>query len=66
MWHVWQTAEVHIEFSWGNLRERAHLEKLGVDGRIILKRIFKKWSGGMDWIGLAQDRDMWQAFVNTK
>jgi hypothetical protein len=20
----------------------------------------------MDWIGLAQDRDMWQAFVNTK
>jgi hypothetical protein len=21
--------------------------------------------GGMDWIGLAQDRDRWQALVNT-
>jgi hypothetical protein len=35
-----------------------------VDGRIILKCIFKKW-GGMDWIDLAQDRDMWRAFVNA-
>jgi hypothetical protein len=29
----------------------------GVDGRIILKWIFKKWDGSMDWIELAQDRD---------
>jgi hypothetical protein len=27
---------------WGDLRERGHLENLGVDGRIILKLIFKK------------------------
>ena len=27
------------------------------DGRIILKLIFKKWDGGMDWIDMAQDRD---------
>jgi hypothetical protein len=33
------------------------LEDTGVD-RIILKRIFGKWDGGMDWIDLAQDRDM--------
>jgi hypothetical protein len=33
------------------------LEDLGVDGRIILKSIFKRWHGGMDWITLAQDRD---------
>jgi hypothetical protein len=34
--------EVHMGFWWGNLREKDHLEGLGVDGRIILKGIFKK------------------------
>jgi hypothetical protein len=30
----------------------------GVDGRIILGWIFRKWDvEGMEWIGLAQDRD---------
>jgi hypothetical protein len=29
-------------FWWGNLKERDHLEDLRVDGRIILKQIFKK------------------------
>jgi hypothetical protein len=36
-----------------------------VDGRIILKWIFKKWDGGMDWIGVAQGRDRWRALVNA-
>jgi hypothetical protein len=41
-------------FWWGNLRERDHWEDAGVDGRIILRWIFKKWYvGGMDWIELA-------------
>jgi hypothetical protein len=37
----------------------------GVDGRIILRWILKKWYGGMDWIELAQDRDRWRAVVNA-
>jgi len=42
------------------------LEDRNVDGRIILRLIFRKWGvGGMDWMELAQDRDMWRAFVNA-
>jgi hypothetical protein len=37
----------------------------GVDGRIILKWIFKAWGGGIDWIELAQDRERWRAVVNA-
>ena len=32
--------EVYTRFWWGNLRERDHLGVPGVDGRIILRRIF--------------------------
>jgi hypothetical protein len=57
--------EVRTGFWWGHLREGYHLRDPGVDGRTILKWIFKKWDGGMDWIELAQDRDRWLAFVNA-
>ena len=50
---------------WGNLRERAHLEDPGVNGRIILRCIFRNWGGGMDWIDLVRDRDRWKTFVNA-
>jgi hypothetical protein len=32
------------------------LEVPGIDRRIIIKWIFRKLDGGMDWIGVAQDR----------
>jgi hypothetical protein len=41
----------------GRPEEGDHLGDPGVDGKIILKWILKKWDGGMDWIELAQDRD---------
>jgi hypothetical protein len=41
------------------------LEDQGVDGRIILKWIFERLDGGIDWIDLALDRDRWGAVVNA-
>jgi len=29
----------------GNVRERDHLEGLGIDGRVILRWIFSNWDG---------------------
>lgn len=37
---------MHIEFSRGDLRERGHLEDLGIEGRIVLKCIVKSRMGG--------------------
>jgi len=46
--------EVYTGFWWGNLRERDHLGDPGVDGRIILRWIFKKWDvwvwTGSSWL----------------
>jgi len=43
----------------GGVRERDHWDKPGVDGRLILKYIFKKWDRGMDWIDLDQNWNRW-------
>ena len=34
---------MHTRFCCGYVMEIDHLEDLGIDGRIILKRLFKKW-----------------------
>jgi hypothetical protein len=65
MWRIWGRREVHTGFWWGDLKEGDHLGDPRVDGRIILKRIFKKWDLGMDWIQLAQDRDRWRSLVSA-
>ena len=56
---------MYTEFWWGILGEGDHLEDLVVGGRVILKWIFRKWDGGMEWIDLAQDRGRWQGLVNV-
>jgi hypothetical protein len=56
---------VHTGYWWETLRESEHLHDLNVDGRTILKLVFSKWDGGMDWIDLAQDRDRWREFAHA-
>jgi hypothetical protein len=39
--------EAYTGFWWGSLRARDHSEEPGVDGRIILRWIFRKWNVGV-------------------
>jgi hypothetical protein len=45
MLRVGEIGEVRTWCWWGDLRERKHLEGLGIDGIIILMWIFKKLDG---------------------
>jgi hypothetical protein len=47
--------EVYTGFWWVNLREGDHLEDPGIDGRIILRCIFRKWDLAA-WTGLSWPR----------
>ena len=46
--------EAYTGFWWGNMRERVHLGDPGLDSRIILRYIFKKWGvsllTGSNWL----------------
>ena len=42
MWSVWGRGEVCTGFWWGNLRKRDHLGDPDIDGKIILRWIFRK------------------------
>ena len=49
---------MYTGFWWGNLRERDHLEAPGVDGKVILRWIFRKldeeaWTG-FSWLRIGK------------
>ena len=46
MQHEWRKTEIRTVFWWGNLKEREHLEDVGVDGRIKfkIKRTQRTWT----------------------
>jgi transposase len=49
----------------GKPEGRRPLGRPRLRGRIILKGIFEKWDGCVDWIDLAQDRYRWRAVVKA-
>jgi hypothetical protein len=58
--------QMYIGLWWENLKESAYLDKpmrRGEDNiKMELKEISQK---GLNWIYLAQNRDLWRAIVNT-
>jgi hypothetical protein len=45
-------AEAYTGFWWGILKEGNHFENPGINGKIILRRIFRKWEVGV-WTGMS-------------
>jgi len=66
MWRVWVRRGGCIGSWWGNRRKGEHwgrLRRRWVDNiRMDLQEV---GCGYMDWIGLAQDRDMWRELVSA-
>jgi hypothetical protein len=53
-----------IGYCWESQRERYHCEDWDVGGWIILDLGETGW-GGVDWIGVAQDRYNWRSLPNA-
>jgi len=53
MWRVWVRRRGYIGSCWGNRREGDHCGDQGVDGRVILGWISRRWDVGiwtvLDW-----------------
>jgi hypothetical protein len=63
MGHVWGRGDLHSGFGgkiWGD-----NLEDLGIDGMIILERIFKEEDEDVYRMCLAQDRSKWRTLVSA-
>ena len=50
MLHVWGRGKAYTGFWWGNLRVRDNLGDPGLDGKIIIIWMFRKWDVGV-WTG---------------
>ena len=59
MWRVWERIERCTGCWWGSLSERDHWGDQAVDGRIILRCIFRKLDGvvgtGWSWLRIGTD-----------
>jgi hypothetical protein len=53
---IWGRGEVYTELWWGNLRKRDHLQDPGLNGKVILKWVFRRWAvevwTGSIWLSL--------------
>jgi hypothetical protein len=51
--------QAYTRYWWGNLRDRNKLEDPGLDGKIILRWIFRKWDlralTGSFWLRIGTD-----------
>jgi hypothetical protein len=54
-----------VQYLVEELKGREHLKNLGVDGNNIRMDLREIGWKDMDWMYLDQDRDQWQALVNT-
>jgi hypothetical protein len=63
MWHAWERRGKCTRFEWESQKERGQLEEQVVDG-IIIYLEETGWRS-VEWIQLVQDRERWQALVNT-
>jgi len=66
MWHVLVRTGGCIGSWWGNWREGDHWGDLGVDGGDKIRTDLQEVGCGYkDWIGLAQDREIWWMLVSA-
>ena len=65
MWRVWGRGEVCTGFQWGNPEGKRPFGSPRPRWEDNIKMELQEVGGGGDWMELAQDKDRWQALVNT-
>jgi hypothetical protein len=52
--------EKNVQFCWESPKGRNHSEDRGVDGRMGSEYILERLVGVVEWIELAEDKDLWR------